>query len=250
MERAWTSSGKTRSHHSLPTFLARLLVLVVLTPIPSLSQPPVRLVAYLTVGIKAKQLESLLSEALPGVEVTVFGRLRDFQNAIEDSSPQMAMAAAPVLEELRLDVTLQGHKDGQASEPYVLVAQGAGIHIADAPQKSIGIIDLLGRAKMPALVTKMLDGHSPKKVKRVTKEADLMGLLQFDVADAILVRKAALARLQQGSQMVVTAVEAPSAKLGLPAVWFASTTVRQQIAPKFAQIDSKLNAILGVDEWR
>ncbi len=216
----------------------------------ALAETGLRLAAYLKVGIKVSVFESEMRKELPGVKPTFLGRLRDFREAATDRGTQIVLAPGPVLEEVGLKPSLQGMKDGAAVEGYALVSVGQAMDPSDAPQRTIGMVDLVGRRKASELVEKMLGGHSPKKVKRVTKEADLLGLLQFAVADAIIVREASLERLRSGSQMKLVTTALPKGRLGLPAFWFSDDSVKSKVEPRVKEFSSNLLKMLGVDGWR
>jgi hypothetical protein len=213
------------------------------------AQDSPRLIAYLKVGIKVSTLESVLRAELPGVNITFMGRLRDFRNVVEARVAQLALAQLPVLQELSLAASLQGMKNGSKEESYVLVST-TRMSPSDAPHRVVGMVDLVGRRQAPELVAKMLGGYRPKKVERVTKEADLMGLLQFRVADAILVREASLDRLRRGSQMSLTTTSLPTAKLGLPAFWVSNDGLESKMKQRVKQFSPRLLEMLGVDGWR
>ena len=79
---------------------------------------------FLHTALKTKALESVLSKALNGRDVTAFSRLKDLEGAVAAEPPAAIVSYPPVLASLGQTIALQGQKGRKSNEPYVLLAVG------------------------------------------------------------------------------------------------------------------------------
>ncbi len=86
------------------------------------------------------------------------------------------------------------------------------------------------------------------EVQRVTKVEDLLPLLQFQTADAVLLPERFRADFDSKSKMTFTTLKLPTAKVGLVAVTFLSD--RQSVESAIRKLPKHVLADLGVDEWK
>ncbi len=177
----------------------------------------------------------------------VFGRFRDFEKQLSQAPPDAVLAARPVLDAQQLKATLRGIRDGVPTTPYVLMSNQTQISTDALGDKTIGTIDLLGRKKMTDFVTRLLKLNSSPRVKRVTKLQDLLPLLQFQLADAVLLSKSEADKIKQHSQLELQITDI-DVKVGLPAL--ACLTPRgAPICKQFESFDPTVNAQMGVEKW-
>src|SRR6187402_3492448 len=139
----------------------------------SLAAAP-KLLVYLHVSLKQRAFQSLLQNALPGVDVTAVGRISDFDRALSDS-PDAVLTLPMVLAAKNMPVLLQGRRAGSGEEKYALVAPDAAPDAARV--KAVGALDVLGRDGTNTFVNRLLGTST--KVERVTKVEDLLPLLQM-----------------------------------------------------------------------
>ncbi len=131
--------------------LALLASLSLVVPLRALADDPrPTLFVFLQLDVKSSALEQALQRELPGLAVTVFGRLRDFQDSVATRNPDAIVAIAPLLEQAQAKPTLLGVRGGKEWEPYLLVMTGAAAAAAGSTKpslagKTVGIVDLLGR---------------------------------------------------------------------------------------------------------
>jgi hypothetical protein len=179
--------------------------------------------------------------------VTVFGRFRDFEEAMAARRPDAVVALQPLLTSLSVPVVLQGLRADHDWEPYVLLTNGS----VEGPLagKVIGVVDLLGRSGTQEFVTKLLKTDD-LKLKRVTKMEDLLPLLQFSAADGVLVPAAAVKSITERSRLTLHVRELPDAKVGLLAVGVLSARARDVMVKQVLTLDGDTNRTLGVERWR
>jgi hypothetical protein len=205
------------------------------------------LYAYLHTETKSATLARSLQDKLPGLTVTVFGRYRDFEEAMGSRRPDAVIALQPLLGSQNLPVLLQGLRGEHDWEPYVLLATNA--LDGSLSGKLIGVVDVLGREGTQEFVTKLLK-TSDVKLKRVTKMEDLLPLLQFSAADAVLVPAAVVKSVSERSRLPLKVRELPDARVGLPAVGLINARAREVLLREIQALDSDTNHTIGVDRWK
>jgi hypothetical protein len=212
------------------------------------SQNRPRLLVYLHTEVKSRALEALLARQMPGTEVIVCGRYRDFTRELSISA-DAALAIDPVLQANALNGDLKGLRGGRDSEPYVLLSIGGNIDEARFSTIVLGTVDLLGREGTTDFVTTLLGLEAAPAIKFVIKSEDLLPLLQFQSADAVLLPAREAIRTKNLSKLDLQ-ITPLATRVGLPAVAFRNDTGRRLIRPLVLALDAETNAKLGVDTWR
>jgi len=197
--------------------------------------------------MRAQAFEKQLEAQLPGVDVTVFSRIHEFEAALAER-PDAAIAQRPVLEALGLRPELQGYAAERATERYVLMSANAPVSPGDLTGKTLGVVDILGRKRMDGFVSGVLGVPSPK-LKYVTHERDLLPLLQFNAAAAVVLSEAWAKRLREKSEMNLRTTPL-GREVGLPAVVFTSAQAKAALDGKIRAAGRGFNDALGVTQWR
>jgi len=211
------------------------------------------LFVFLQGDVKSNALEQALQKELPGLAVTVFGRLRDFQDSIASKNPDAIIAIAPLLEQAQAKPSLVGMRGGKEWEPYLLLmtaaaAAAAGTNKPSLAGKTVGIVDLLGRDGTQAFAA-AATGTPDLKVKRVAKIEDLLPLLEFSAADAVLIPSSAVKRFTERTRLAMAVRELPNARVGLPAVAVRNEKARAVIVQAIQQLEGETRSLLGIDSW-
>ncbi|WP_437915243.1 hypothetical protein WME73_07500 [Sorangium sp. So ce302] len=228
---------------------AALLVgccLLLLSP-PITAGPVATLYVYAVTPLRARALEQKIEESMPGVDVTVFGKLSDFKAALESAPPDAALSPKPVLASLNRTADIQGVKAGNDAEQYLLVSTRA-LTKEMLSGLRYGIVDLVERKSLPKFVAGLLGVSTAPEVQRVTKIEDLLQLLQFQTADAVLLPERFRSDFESRSKMTFTILSLSTAKVGLVAVTFLSE--RQTLEGAIRRLPKHVLADLGVDEWK
>lgn len=197
--------------------------------------------------MRAQAFEKQLEAQLPGVDVTVFSRIHEFETALADR-PDGAIAQRPVLEALGLRPELQGHAGERSTERYVIMSANVPVSPGELAGKTLGVVDILGRKRMEGFVSGVLGTPSPK-LKYVTHERDLLPLLQFNAAAAVVISESWAKRLREKSEMNLRTTSL-SNEVGLPAVVFASAQGKAALDGKIRSAGRGFNDALGVTQWR
>jgi hypothetical protein len=231
--------------------LAGMALLAALTDVPCGSRTAqaaeTRVYVFAVTSIRPHVLQNLLESALPGVNVIVFGRVGDFARALEDAPPDAALAATPVLVAFGQKAEIQGLKAGSAQEDYLVLSESevTADKLADL---TIGCLDLMGRKALPGFVQGLLGLSREPAIQRVTKTEDLLQLLQFKRADAVLMPERFLADLQARTKMELKILRLPTAKVLRLGIAFPGN--RQGVESALRSLPVPLLEQLGVDHWR
>ncbi|MBN2574194.1 MAG: hypothetical protein JXP73_06495 [Deltaproteobacteria bacterium] len=202
---------------------------------------------FLQLGVKSSALERELQARLPGLEVTVFGRFRDFHDAVNAGRPDAIACITPVLESLGKKPLLQGTRKGTGTEAYVLASVGKPL-AGSLAGKTIGVVDLLDREGTQTFATGLLK-TTDVKIKRVAKIEDLLPLLEFSAADGVLISTSLLAKFTERTRLPVKTRELPGTQVGLPAVAVLDPSVRDVVLGAFKNLDGRTKKLLGIDDW-
>jgi hypothetical protein len=202
---------------------------------------------FLQLDAKSSVVEKTLQARLPGLGVTVFGRFRDFDDASTNNKPDAVLSIGPVLEARGTKPSLQGTRGGKPTEAYVLASVGQPLNGA-LTGKTIGAVDLLSRDGTQSFITGLLKA-TDVKIKRVAKVEDLLPLLEFSAADAIVLPSSMLAKFMERTRLPIKTRDLPGAQVGLPAVAVLNPAVRDQVVSAFQKLDGPTKKLLGIDDW-
>jgi hypothetical protein len=197
-------------------------------------------------------LQKLLNDALPGTTVMVFRHLRDFETSVAERPPDFVISARPFLDQHDgWTPILQGFAGDRADEAYVLVSLSQAADSAVEASTVVGVVDLLGKKAMPALVARFVGASAPPKVTRVAQPEDLLPLLELGLAKAVLMPAREVAALREKSTLDLREVKLKDARMGLPSLAVVSNRATAgDLERKLIGLPAKLQAMLGVDEWR
>jgi hypothetical protein len=209
-----------------------------------------RLFAFVPAIERPRAVGELLSEGLPGVAVTTFGRFNDFSAAIASEKPEGALSLADTLRVLGVPVGLQGVVGGSAREPYVLLAKEPTSTVDSLSKKPIGMVDVVGRAELPLLLERLLGLAEPPQVRRVLKISDLLPLLHLDLAPAVTLPERFQNEFQKQSRLELRAFRPPSAYLGRSALGFPTGRPDRVIVNALRRAPPSIKNLLGLEAWQ
>ena len=202
---------------------------------------------FLQLDAKSSIVEKTLQQHLPELGIVVFGRFRDFEEGLTNGRPDAVLSIAPVLEQRGKVSSLQGHRGGQSTEPYVLASVNQSLE-GSLAGKTIGVVDLLGHDGTQIFLSNLLKTKDIK-IKRVAKIEDLLSLLEFSAADGIVLPRSMLGRLLERTRLVIKSKELPGGPVGLPAVAVLNPAARDVVVRSFQGLDVPTKRLLGVDTW-
>jgi hypothetical protein len=230
--------------------LAVALVVAMLASHATAATPQARpsLYVFLNTDVKSAVLEKALQARLPDLSVTVFGRFRDFEEALANKSPDAVLALQPLLAARKLDPVLRGVSNGRDVDNYVLVSGGAALE-GSLANRTIGAVDFLGRKGTQEFVAALL--QSPDvRVKLVARVEDLLSLLQFSAADAVLVPSDSVKSFSERSRLPLHVRALPGATVGRVRLAVLTPSMTDLVARQVKTLDLATNQMLGIDGWR
>lgn len=218
------------------------------------SQQKPKLYVFLPSNMRPFTMEGHFSADCNQLQVQVFSRHRELKRAVESASPDGILAPSPVLRLGRypqFKSRLTGSRAGATSEDYVLVSVGHEVDLEGIGDKAIGAVDLLDRRAMAEFISTRLGNRRPRKVESVTKQDELLTILQFRDVDAIFVSSYLVdSYYRKRSKMDLRVTKLPS-KVGLPTL-----SVKPGEASKITLLmdcltgmSESLNTKLGIDKW-
>jgi ABC-type amino acid transport substrate-binding protein len=204
---------------------------------------------FLPTTSQPRALEHQLDGSANGLEVRVFGRFLDFDEAIRKSPPDAIVSYSTVLRHMGKRVDYQGERGGSTTDAVLVVFVGDELKDRDLSSLTYGAVDLVGRADLPAFVAKLLALPQPADVVRVIKYPDLFHLLRVNRADAVLLPRQALDRARESTKLPLRVREVPSARLGYAAVSFRDPAGRLRTEKWLQGLPPQAMTELGVDRF-
>jgi len=193
---------------------------------------------------KPNAVQAVLQAKCSGSEITVFGRLADFTAMVGATPPDVILAPKPLADQFPLfKPFLKGTRRGAPNEGAVLVSTRP-IETGAVATLNVGVVGILDRAPMNALVQAAL-GATPR-LKVVTKVEDLLPLLTFGSADAILVGEGQVEEIRSRTQASLESAPGPGR---MPLVVAASKGDPGRTETALKSLGSAEKKMLGVDGW-
>lgn len=193
-------------------------------------------------------LQKNLSETCPDIEVTVFGRYKDFIEKIKITAPDAIITKPDLLPQLPdYKKKATGLKDGKSSEAYFLLSVDSKIDVSKIGQETIGVVDFLGRQGMENLISTLFTDIP--KVKRVTKVEDLLPLLTFNMATALFLSEKDVEYLKKKSKLNLKTTPLPNAEVGIVSFAIKKDKGSASMEKAFHNIEQELQVMLKLDNW-
>lgn len=193
---------------------------------------------------KPNAVQAALQAKCSGSEITVFGRLADFTAMVAQTPPDIILAPKALADQFpAFRPFLKGTRKGATSEEAVLVSTKP-VNAGAASTLNVGVVGILDRAPMNGFVQGVV-GALPK-LKLVTKVEDLLPLLTFGSADAILVGEGQVDDIRGRSQANLQTTPV-SGKIGLIVAAAKADASKTESALKGLGASEK--KMLGVDGW-
>lgn len=203
---------------------------------------------FIPTDMRTSLLQQDMQSLCPELDITVFGRAKDFHQQVQKVPPQGVLSLRPVvIQNDKFVPVLTGLKDNQITEKYLLVSVDKKQQLATLTDKKVGVIDLFGRKFMSQFVHDLLKTNV--KLKRVTKVEDLLPLLSFSAVDALFISESTLERVKSRTKLNLVSQEV-GVRLGLATTAIETDNSQPRIEACVNQFDDKLKIALGIDAWR
>lgn len=193
---------------------------------------------------KPNAVQKALQAKCVGSDVTVFARLADFAAMVGKAPPDAIVAPKPLVEQFSgYKPFLKGTRKGAASEDVVLVSTKP-VDPEGLRSLNVGVVGILEREAMDRLVQGAL-GSAPR-LRIVTKLEDLLPLLTFGSADAILVGEGQVEDIKGRSRAELLTT---SGFGKVPLVVAASRGEPGRVEASLKGLGLAEKKMLGVDGW-
>jgi hypothetical protein len=242
--------ARTVMFPNLAPRLAVALIAMMLAANANAAAPDGRptLYVFLNTDVKSAVLEKALQSKLPDLAVTVFGRFRDFDEALSTKAPDAVLALQPLLAARKLDPVLRGVSNGRDVDNYVVVSGGAALD-GSLANRTIGAVDFLGRKGTQEFVATLLQTPDVR-VKLVARVEDLLSLLQFSAADGVLVPSDLVRSFAERSRLALHVRALPGAAVGRVRLAILTPSVSDLVTRQVKALDGPTNQLMGIDGWR
>jgi hypothetical protein len=165
----------------------------------------VPLLVCLPGGQPPARIESALGPLMSPRKVIAFVRVRDLEDVLPSYPHASIVTTAAYAGYLTgYSIRLKGKKR-DAQSKYLVVSADSSLTSANLASRRIGILDFLGREKIPRFVEDAF-GMKPAALKRVSKREDLLSLMGMEAVDAVIVEAGDLAGLQRETKLRLSVV--------------------------------------------
>ncbi len=213
----------------------------------SLNAVAQKLYVYYPVSVKPTVIQGQFEKACPGIEITVFGRYKDFTTMLTQVPPDAFITKTELAKRFSANYTikLNAVKNGKTTEKYVALSVKDPVKPADlGPTIIVGALDFLGRTEMNKFMAK-LTGATPK-VKRVAKVEDLLPLLSFNMGKAIILTTDNSEIIKKKSNLNFVESPLKDQSFGIAALAVSKTGN----GDKIVQAVKNVKSIMGIDKWQ
>ncbi|MFK5893334.1 MAG: hypothetical protein QM504_08960 [Pseudomonadota bacterium] len=205
------------------------------------------LYVFYPTDIRPKKMERHISRYCPEINITVFAKIKDFEEQTRRIPPEAILSYAPVIKKNQQYTSLvQGFKQGRSYEDYVLVSIEEKVDISQLASIKIGVLDILGRNPMKLFISKTL--RTNVKIARVTKTEDILNLLIFGLVDALFVSQQRYEKFHSQSLLPLVATKL-DLKMDLAVLAVKSDKSKELFLNCFNRLGKQTNSLLGVDQW-
>jgi len=208
-----------------------------------------KLYVFYPTTARQQVVQKALEESCPDIDITVFGRHRDFTTKIELEPPDAVLTRPELIKQIT-DYTIKVHavRAGKTVEPLVLLSVDTKVDLSSSADMTIGALDFLGRTGMKDFVGGII---SPTpRIKRVTKIEDLLPLLTFNMASAVLISKEEVKHFQELSNLNFAVTPLTNASAGLAACAVKDGADGTETVTAIKALKSDVSALLGVSGWK
>ncbi len=198
---------------------------------------------------RPKVMQSEMKNACPSIEIKVFGRYRDFSTSVKETPPDAILTKTPVIEKIEgYSIKLSGSRKGATKEPYILLSVDTKVDPGNLGNSTVGVLDILGRKGMSAFVGKYF---SPlPKIKRVPKMEDLLSLLTFKEANAILIPEVYVNYFKGLSKSNLVSAPVPGMQVGIIDLAVKNGRSADVIIKAVKATGAASTTFLEVDNWK
>lgn len=224
------------------TIFLLLIILLLHSSAHSLS-----LYVYYPTLIRPSQLEAKIASADTSIHVTVFVRYIDFIQMTRTSPPDLVLVKPEVLPNIeKPTVRLTGVKNGSDTESFLLFSIDKPIDMAHIESYSIGVLGVLDKKETEKTLKKYFT--KLPNIQRVNKIADLLSLLNLQMADGVLISENNVSYFAERFNAKYTVTWIPQYKSGI--IVLASLGNVDESRIKRFKANRQFTELFAIDGWR
>lgn len=194
----------------------------------------------------AIHIESQLGEYFSGIQIRAFSTYKDFKTIIEKERPQGIITKREVVDHIKdFKVALHAQTKGSTNEPYYILSLGEPIQQGEVSNKTIGIMDFLGRSEMKSLTVNLI-GAEPLKISGVKKLEDLLSLITLDMVQGIITSANDYNFIKRQSKLDFKEARC---KNSFSIAVYAADSVNTEISERVKKMPKDLMIFLGFEGW-
>ncbi len=189
-------------------------------------------------------------EAILGTgKALAFARIKDLEGLMT-TSPNAAIIAPALFFEMTSGYKelLQGKVGNESGQKYYVITASAEVTKDNVSSKKVGILDFLGRERLPAFIKKAF-GFEPSVLKRANKTEDLLAMLGMETVDAIIISASEMKEIKARTKLTLTVVAESSCSAGFLALATPASQDGDNIKKTVLKQPVGLTQALGIDRW-
>jgi len=244
------SIPKPKTHFMKVGHFLKSAILIWSTVFPVQSVYAERLYVFYPSTVRTQIMQKKLSNALPGIDIRVFGRYRDFKAKTKTDFPDAILSKPLVIKSLdKYSIKLKGSRVAKTEEPYVLlsVALDKRPNPANMAGMTIGAFDILGRKGMKKFIGRYLT--PTPRFKRVSKIEDLLQLLTFNMVKAVLIPEIQIKYFKEISKLHFVITPVPKMRVKIIGLAVKNGRTATHTLRNFTSMNNEIKILLEIDNW-
>ena len=230
-------------------FFQIAVVLIATVSMPCISEGAEKLYVFFPSVMSAASVQQELISACPGIEITVFGRFKDFEDGVMSHSPDAILTKPDVIGQIGgYNIKLNGTRKGDTEEPYIFLSVNSPVDVSSLSGKSIGVFDILGRKGMEKFIGKFL--NPVPQLQRVSKIEDLLQLLTYNMVEGILIPEVYTDCYKKISKLNFVVTRLPNMKAGILALGVKQGREAALTVKLLTALNEQSVSLLEVDKWK
>ena len=193
-------------------------------------------------------MEKALEAKLPGANVKVFARYADFQALVKKDNPQVVVCPLMAKESAQIGgkIALSGVTKGATEQNLLWVSIDEEFDLGANPKANIGLMDVGGRANMRTHLRKIAGQEA--RIRLASKLEDLLPMLTFKSADAILVTESDFDAIKSRSQAALKSKSSGQKMNNIIVINNGSGA--DKVIAAFKTFTKSEMSMLGVEQWK
>ncbi|MDQ3003520.1 MAG: hypothetical protein M3Y08_19965, partial [Fibrobacterota bacterium] len=195
------------------------------------------------------RIDSTLGRAISPHAIMAFQRVKDLDEVLSSYPGAPVISSAAYARYLPgYAILLRGRKGQEKKKKYLIISSNPAVTKNNAAAFRVGIVDFLGRDKLPAFV-KDAFGISIVKLKRVSKKEDLLTLLGMESVDAAIIEESDLVEMRADTKMKLAVLLQSKAMDSYPVLASPDPVRCNELRMKLLAQPKAILHVLDIEGW-